>query len=61
MNLQIRTLEDSLIAQINASPVAIEAKRLIVQNILNLIKDEADKAIINELNEGKEEEHAEST
>lgn len=48
MNLKIRKLEDDLINTLNSSDVSIEVKRLIVNNILNLVTKEADKAILQE-------------
>ena len=55
MNRRIRELEDDIIAILNASDVLIEAKRLVVGNIYNLVSKEADKAIIEESRPKKEE------
>ena len=51
MNLKIRQFEDNLIALFNESDLNIEIKRLIAQNILNLIEKQADKIILNELSQ----------
>lgn len=56
MNYKIRDLEDNVISLLNASDVPIEAKRLIVQNVLNLITKQADKVIVEEIQEMKKEE-----
>ena len=56
MNYKIRDLEDNVISLLNASDVPIEAKRLIVQNVLNLITKQADKVILEEIQEMKKEE-----
>jgi hypothetical protein len=70
MNRKIRQLEDDVISVLNGSDCPIEAKRLVVANILNIIEKEADKAILSEIrdtqtiyDEGllKENENAEST
>lgn len=58
MNLQIRTLEDNLLAVLNKSPVEMEVKRLILTNILDIIKRQADTIILQELQE--EQTNAES-
>lgn len=55
MNYKIRKLEDEIIEVLNASDAPMEAKRLVVQNVLSLIKDKADAAIIEELKEVKED------
>lgn len=54
MNYEIRNLEDEIIEVLNASDAPMEAKRLVVQNVLFLIKEKADAAIIEELKEVKE-------
>jgi hypothetical protein len=51
MNKKIRQFEDNLIAFFNESDLDIEIKRLIAQNILNLIEKQADKIILNELSQ----------
>lgn len=56
MNYKIRNLEDNVISLMNASDVPIEAKRLIIQNVLNLITKQADKVIVEEIKEMKKEE-----
>ena len=61
INRDIRELEDNIIALLNASDVPIEAKRLIVSNIYNLVTKEADKAIIFESTPKKEEDKNGST
>ena len=55
-NYKIRDLEDKLIDTLNSSDVAIEVKRLIVQNLLNLITKQADAKITMEIQEMKKEE-----
>lgn len=49
MNLKIRKLEDNLVALINASDVPIEAKRLILADIQNLIEKKATSIIAAEI------------
>ena len=56
INYKIRDLEDNLISVFNASDVPIEAKRLVAQNVLNLITKEADKTIMEEIKEKKNQE-----
>lgn len=56
MNYKMRDLEDRVIGQLNASDIPIEAKRLIIQNVLNLITKQADKVILEEIQEMKKEE-----
>lgn len=51
MNKKIRQFEDNLIAFFNESDLDIEIKRLVAQNILNLIEKQADKIILNELSQ----------
>lgn len=55
-NYKVRELEDKLIDTINASDVLPEVKRLIVQNLLNLITKQADAKITMEIQEMKKEE-----
>ena len=50
-NLRIRQLEDSIIELLNSSDVEIEAKRLVIANVLSLIEKEADKTIRLELSQ----------
>ena len=56
MNYKMRDLEDRVISLLNGSDVPIEAKRLIIQNVLNLITKQADKVIMEEMKEMKKEE-----
>lgn len=56
MNYKMRDLEDRVIGLLNASDIPIEAKRLIIQNVLNLITKQADKVIVEEIQEMKKEE-----
>lgn len=56
MNYKMRDLEDRVISLLNGSDVPIEAKRLIIQNVLNLITKQADKVILEEMKEMKKEE-----
>ncbi len=55
-NYKIRDLEDKLIDTLNSSDVAIEAKRLIVQNLLNMVTKQADTRITLEIQDMKKEE-----
>lgn len=55
-NYKIRDLEDKLIDTLNSSDVAIEAKRLIVQNLLNMVTKQADARITMEIQDMKKEE-----
>lgn len=55
-NYKVRELEDKLIDTINASDVLPEVKRLIVQNLLNLITKQADAKITMEIQKMKKEE-----
>ena len=55
-NYKIRDLEDKMIDTLNSSDVAIEAKRLIVQNILNMVTKQADARITMEIQDMKKEE-----
>lgn len=59
MNKDIRLLEDNMLAVLNESPVEMEVKRLILTNILDIIKKQADALILQELQE--EQNDAEST
>lgn len=54
-NYNIRSLEDKIIDDFNASNVLIETKRLIAQNVLNLLTKQADIAIRDEINKSKQE------
>jgi len=55
-NYKIRDLEDKMIDTLNSSDVAIEAKRLIVQNLLNMVTKQADARITMEIQDMKKEE-----
>lgn len=48
LNRDVRLLEEKLIADINESPILMEAKRCVLLSVLRLVEKEADKAIINE-------------
>lgn len=54
-NYNIRSLEDKIIDTFNLSDVPIEAKRLIAQNVLNLLTKQADKVIFDEIKNSKSE------
>lgn len=54
-NYNIRYLEDKIIDDFNLSDVPIEAKRLIAQNVLNLLTKQADKVICDEIKNSKAE------
>ena len=49
MNLKIRSLEDTLINDLNNSDIPVEAKRYVLLNLLHLTEKEADKAILAEM------------
>ena len=55
MNYKIRKLEDDIIATLNSSDAPMEAKRLILENVLNLINKEADSIIKFEIKKQREE------
>lgn len=55
-NYKIRDLEDKLIDTLNSSDVAIEVKRLIIQNLLNMVTKQADARITMEIQDMKKEE-----
>ena len=52
MNTKIRKLEDEIIDALNKSDVPIEAKRLIISDVLHIVTKEADKAIALEISKG---------
>lgn len=56
-NKDVRQLEDDLIKLLNQSPVLIATKVLILENVLRQANEQANKAIIEEL---EEERNAES-
>ena len=52
MNQPIRALEDKILTALNeAADVEIEVKRLILTNVLNMVKLKADETIILEMKE----------
>lgn len=55
-NYKIRDLEDKMIDTLNMSDVAIEVKRLIIQNLLNMVTKQADARITMEIQDMKKEE-----
>lgn len=61
MNLKIRQFENGIINYINDSGIPFELARVILENVLNQVKEEANKAILEEQKEQqKGEEDAES-
>lgn len=61
MNLKIRQFENGIINYINESGIPFELARVILENVLNQVKEEANKAILEEQKEQqKGEEDAES-
>ena len=55
MNTKMRALEDDIISLLNGSEVPIEAKRLILTDILNLVTKKADEIIAQEIKAEREE------
>jgi hypothetical protein len=55
-NYKIRQFEDSVIDMFNKSDLQIEIKRMIAQNVLNLLTKKADEIIMQEIAENKKEE-----
>lgn len=55
-NFKIRDFEDKVINLFNSSDLQIEIKRLVAQNVLNLITKKADEIISAEIKEMKKEE-----
>lgn len=55
-NYKIRQFEDSVIDMFNKSDLQIEIKRLVTQNVLNLITKKADETITAEIQEKKMQE-----
>lgn len=49
MNTEIRKLEDDIIALLNASDVPIEAKRLILSDVLGIVQKKAQDTIALEI------------
>ena len=56
MNAGIREFEDKVIEVFNSYNVPIEVKRLVAQNVLNLLTKKADETITKEIQEMKKEE-----
>ncbi len=56
MNKEIRELEDKIINTLNEANVEIEVKRLILTNVLNMVKNKADEIIILEMREVQNEQ-----
>jgi hypothetical protein len=55
-NYKIRQFEDSVIDMFNKSDLQIEIKRLVAQNVLNLLTKKADETITAEIQKMKKEE-----
>lgn len=55
-NYKIRQFEDSVIEMFNKSDLQIEIKRMVAQNVLNLLTKKADEIIMQEIAENKKEE-----
>ena len=55
MNTKIRLLEDQIVALLNGSDVPIEAKRLILADIQNLVTKKADQVIKQEIQAQRED------
>lgn len=55
MNTKIRMLEDQIVAALNGSDVPIEAKRLILSDLLNIVTKKADEIIAQEIKAEREE------
>ena len=49
MDIQIRLLEETLLNELNASPVPIEVKRLVLSDLLTMTTRQADLSIKEEL------------
>lgn len=56
MNTKMRALEDDIISLLNGSDVPIEAKRLILTDILNIVTKKADETISQEIKAQKGEQ-----
>lgn len=56
MNAAIREFEDKVIDVFNTYNVPIEVKRLVAQNVLNMITKKADEVIMKEIRDGVKEE-----
>lgn len=55
-NFRIRDFEDKVIELFNSSDLQIEIKRMVAQNVLNLLTKKADEVILQEIRDGKQEE-----
>ena len=55
MNTKIRMLEDQIVAALNGSDVPIEAKRLILSDLLNIVTKKTDEIIAQEIKAEREE------
>lgn len=55
-NYRIRQFEDKVIDLFNTSDLQIEIKRLVAQNVLNLLTKKADETITAEIQKMKKEE-----
>lgn len=55
-NFKIRDFEDKVINLFNSSDLQIEIKRIIAQNVLNLLTKKADETITKEIQDMKKEE-----
>lgn len=55
-NYKIRQFEDSIIDMFNKSDLQIEIKRMVAQNVLNLLTKKADEIIMQEIAGNKKEE-----
>jgi len=55
MNTKMRALEDDIISLLNGSDVPIEAKRLILADLLNIVTKKADEIIAQEIKAEREE------
>ncbi|MBR2553760.1 MAG: hypothetical protein IKE94_02755 [Aeriscardovia sp.] len=55
-NFRIRDFEDKVIELFNSSDLQIEIKRLVAQNVLNLLTKKSDETITKEIQEKKKEE-----
>lgn len=55
-NYKIRQFEDSVVDLFNKSDLQIEIKRMVAQNVLNLLTKKADEIIMQEIAENKKEE-----
>lgn len=51
MNTEMRALSDALLTLVNASPIPIEAKRLILENLLIKVTEKSEQIIAEEIKE----------